>query len=255
MSWAILHDLDNLLRAGGAEITSAPTPAFGSSIDALTDGVQAIPCYFLGVQPRELVIGLDDQVAYLHLSLHDLWVEDGDFTGVSISWAGGSVTFTAHEVHLARGSVGVSQAVPLTNQVTVKILPTASNKDWSLSELCIGWDAWRPSGGTSGMTPPRSVVQNRTWNTVTNGPWRTKLAEPVEQYVLSQPAGKLREGFRNILARSEGGLRPVSFMPKRDAPMAILAHLGDEFSGVVGLGDIWEEGVSMTITEQMRVLR
>lgn len=255
MSWEILHDLDNLLRTGDAVISSAPTREFGSSLDALTDGVQAIPCRFLGVQDREIVITFPGGLTGVGMvSIHDLRVDGEDYTGVTITGLTEPVTFTREEIEKSLGSVAWSGHASVS-ELLIRIDPVGSNSAWSLAEICLGSPWGAVSISEAGDSPARRLEFSRTWNTVANGPWRTKLAEPVQTYVLSLAAGFERDALEEYLRRSDGGARPVVFKPDRSQPKAIHGHLGDEFSGAIGLGGVWEEGAQLVFTEGMRALK
>lgn len=253
MSWDILHDRDNLLRAGGATITSAPSRAFGSELEALTDGVQAIPCRFLGVQTREIVITLDGgPVGVGLISIHDLRVDGDNYDSVTV--VGPDVTFTRQEIERARGSVAWVGQESLS-EVRIQINPMTTDADWSLSEIALGIP-WGATGDAArGASPAREVEFSRRWNTVQNGPWRTKIAEPMQTFALAFAAGHQRDVLEEDLERSEGGLRPVVLVPDRSRPKAIHGHLGDEFVASSGPGGLWREGVQLVVQEGMRALK
>lgn len=261
MSWALLHDVDNYMRTGRAVVSEAPARKLGSSLDFLSDGVQAIPCEFLGVQSRELVIDLDEILGPLFIALHDLRVQDDDYESVTITWARnnvsqGNITIPAHDVFISGGSVGFTQGNTAADQVRILVNPNTGNADWSLAEIAIGRDYFDPFGdGSSGISAPRRTEYGRGWNTVENGPWRSKLAEPAKSFAMSLAAGRDRHLLEHLLWLSEGGARPVSFIPDTSKREAIHGHLSDDFAASQGLGGIWDEGAAFSVTESMRVLR
>lgn len=257
MTWALLHDRDNWLRNGQATIFFTPTHVPGFPPAALRDGVQAV--YFRAVSTAGgiITIRLTNAETLRYFSAHDLRIHGGVvLTSATLRARVGQTLhilreWTREEIEDADWSFGWVGELSNVTEVQFSInLPTSS--EWSLAEIVLGGDV--VIGGADGAPPPaRHTVHSRTWNTVENGPWRTKLAEPVSSFTLTFPAGR-EELLRDVYRRSEGGFRPVSFMPDTNGVAAYHCHLSDEHSISLGLGGVYEES-QLLVTESMRSLR
>lgn len=256
MSWVLLHDKNNWLRTGRASITDAPPPVFGYSLDALTDGVQAIPYRGVGIATKRIEITLSGGGTPSFISVHDVQIYGAEVTGITIYdyFSGWSTRreFSSQEVARAGGSVGAYGIFRAgIERIRVRIWGSSS-AEFSIGEICVGV----PSVGSSSTTNvlrQRRLSLSRKWNTIGNGPWRTKLAEDRRAYSIEFPPS-FQDALEEQLAASEGGLRPVSFMPDASGPLAIHGHLSDEHVSVVGPGEIYE-GLSLQVQESMRPLR
>lgn len=258
MTWALLHDRDNWLRNGQATITSSPAPKPGYTRDALFDGSQAILYRAVGVADKRIVITPSSASLLTYFAAHDLRIHEGTITGAMLRANLGSGfetlrQWTPAEIEESNWSIGWVGGRPSAVVVEFIVTTTLSGAEWSLGEIVVGSGAI--IGGLSQMwpTPARQTVHARTWNTVANGPWRTKLAEPVSSYTLTFPAGR-EERLRQIYEASGGGLRPVSFMPDTEGPAAVHGHISDEHTISLGLGGVYEES-QLLVTESMRSLR
>lgn len=257
MTWALLHDRDNWLRNGMATITSTPTPVVGFPSAALRDGVQAAYFRAASITNKTISIAPTQARTLRYFAAHDLRLHGAvALTGAKLE---ARVVQTWHtlrewtraEIEAADWSFGWVGELENVFEVQFSIAPETSY-EWSLAEIVLGADV--VIGGADGAPPPaRHTVHSRTWNTVENGPWRTKLAEPVSSFTLTFPAGR-EELLRDVYRRSEGGFRPVSFMPDTNGVAAYHGHLSDEHSLSLGLGGVYEES-QLVFNESQRSVR
>mgnify|MGYP001183568606 FL=1 len=253
----VLLDQDNWLRTGRASVTSAPPPVVGYSLDALTDGVQAIPYRGVGIAAKDIEITLSAPSTLAFLSIHDVRMYGGDIASISIDdYRDGAYSTRAvipgREVEVSYGSVGAFSVFRGgVTRVRIRISgPSAA--EFSIGEICLGNPTFIPD--LVFRVPPRTINRSVTWDTVENGPWRTKLAEPRRTFVLDFPPGR-EEYLEELMLASEGGLRPVSMLPDwTGSPAAIHGHFSDEYSSTLELGGIYQ-GRSLQVQESMRPLR
>lgn len=252
----VLLDQDNWLRTGRASVTSAPPPVVGYSLDALTDGVQAIPYRGVGIAAKDIEITLSAPSRPLFLSIHDVRMYGGDITAIGIDDYDGSYSnltvISGRDLEKSHGSVAVFALFRESiTRVRIRISgPSAA--EFSIGEICLGNPTFIPDLVV--RVPPRTISRSVTWNTVENGPWRTKLAEPRRTFVLDFPPGR-EEYLEELMLASEGGLRPVSMLTDlTGSPAAIHGHFSDEYSSTLELGGIYQ-GRSLQVQESMRPLR
>lgn len=255
MSWLLLQDKDNWLRNGQASLHSAPPAVIGYSTEAMWDGAQAIPYRGVAVAMKYIEIALPAGPAPLYLGIHDVRAYGAEVTGIIVDdyTTGYSVrkTITAEELAASGGSVGLHGVFRSTAQRIRIRIQALSSVEFSVGEICVGNPV--VGNGSGALVPARSLERSWKWNTVENGPWRTKLAEPVRAYSLEFPPGR-EDAAESLFRNSEGGLRPVSFMPHSEGAAAVHGHLSDEYTSTLGLGGIYE-GMSLQVQESMQPLR
>jgi len=157
---------------------------------------------------------------------------------------------------VSTGGAGLSTAQYL--RITLVPQPGGEGAEWAIGEVCIFRNLIASADISNAPPPARRTQIVRRWTTVANGAWRTKLSEPTSEYVLSFPAtnrpGQI-EWLEEIWRRCDGGLRPVVLVPDASQSRAIHGHLSDVLEYALGLGGVYEEGISLVVTESMRSLR
>jgi len=268
MTWLIGLDDANMLRDGRWVHESSPAPVPGYARDAMWDGAQAVLYRAVGTTNKTMVfraVNASDTPA--RISLHDVRIYGAriERLRVEASTNGSSWTtvreWSEDDLRRSDWSVSTAGAALSTAQylrLTLVPRPGGEGAEWAIGEVCIFRDLIASADVPNAPPPARRTQMARRWTTVANGPWRTKLSEPTSEYVLSFPAtnrpGQI-EWLEEIWRRCDGALRPVVLVPDASQWRAIHGHLSDVLEYALGLGGVYEEGISLVVTESMRSLR